>query len=113
MLDLAVNWLPIFKSATDHRWLPEKPNIKVHHADPKSAKWEGSIPARDSSRGRNAVNLNKPYIPSLDSTSSTLLADRSRPTALWPGEVQGLEENAAPAHPCLRLSDDMDMRDRT
>jgi hypothetical protein len=81
MLDLAVNWLPIFKSATDHRWLAEKPNIKVHHADPKSAKWEGSIPARDSSRGRNAVNLNKPYIPSLDSTSSTLLADRSRPTA--------------------------------
>jgi hypothetical protein len=113
MLDLAVNWLPIFKSATDHRWLAEKPNIKVHHADPKSAKWEGSIPARDSSRGRNAVNLNKPYIPSLDSTSSTLLADRSRPTALWPGEVQGLEENAAPAHPCLRLSDDMDKRDRT
>ena len=74
-----MNWLPIFKSATDHRWLPEKPNIKVHRADPKSAKWEGSIPARDSSRGRNAVNLNKPYIPSLDSASSTLLADRSRP----------------------------------
>jgi hypothetical protein len=73
MLDLAVNWLPIFKSATDHRWLPEKPNIKVHRADPKSAKWEGSIPARDSSRGRNAVNLNKMYVPSLNTLSSTFV----------------------------------------
>jgi hypothetical protein len=46
MLDLAVNWLPIFKSATDHRWLPEKPNIKVHRADPKSDQVGGINPGK-------------------------------------------------------------------